>query len=138
MTLVILLAHCNQVSLGAEWVLEHGPWAPRWCRVKRAFFDLAHALAPSQSSCSMSVAFPSQGCTVWTAEMEPGDILLVPAGWWHRVTSCGASLSVGCFLLQLNSWRDLRALVVELVLLLLHYCGLYGTTECACHPRGHG
>lgn len=35
----------------------------------------------------------------YTFTLEPGEILFVPYGWWHKVTSIGPSISATCFFL---------------------------------------
>ena len=35
------------------------------------------------------------GDTVYELIFEPGELLLLPAGWWHEVTALETSISIG-------------------------------------------
>jgi hypothetical protein len=41
------------------------------------------------------------------AYLEPGEIIFVPANWWHQVTSIGKTLSIVCNFVNGNNVRDL-------------------------------
>jgi histone arginine demethylase JMJD6 len=41
------------------------------------------------------------------AYLEPGEIIFVPADWWHQVTSVGKTLSIVCNFVNANNLRDL-------------------------------
>lgn len=68
----------------------------------------------------------------FTVDLHPGDVLHVPAGWWHEVTNLSASLLFGGFhgtlgrVLPRWAWVGARD--------LLHRGGWLGGRNCTCHP----
>lgn len=64
-------------------------------------------------------------------DLEPGHMLFIPRGWWHRVQSLDPSISVNTFA------HDLRGILFHQsrskLLDKLHRCGLYGVGNCTCH-----
>ncbi|MEZ4436937.1 MAG: cupin-like domain-containing protein [bacterium] len=67
-------------------------------------------------------------------ELGPGDGIFIPQGWWHRVESLSASISLSGFMG--NRWDALK-LGPYGILQWLHRRGLYKAGRCACHrPRG--
>lgn len=64
-------------------------------------------------------------------ELEPGDLLYIPLGWWHRVRALEPSLSVNAF------GHDLRGLLRHqipwLIRRQMHWAGLYRRASCTCH-----
>lgn len=63
-------------------------------------------------------------------ELQPGEMLFIPRGWWHYVRSLDKSISVS------SIGYDVRGIVVDLlahrVKQVLHDCGLY-SVPCTCH-----
>lgn len=63
--------------------------------------------------------------------LEPGQMLFIPRGWWHRVQSLDPSISVNTFAHDLSgilihqSWAKLKD--------HLHRSGLVGRGHCTCH-----
>jgi hypothetical protein len=67
--------------------------------------------------------------------LEPGQMLFIPRGWWHRVQSLTPSISINAF------GQDLTGLLLHQsrasLLDLLHRAGLYGRGDCTCHQGEH-
>jgi lysine-specific demethylase 8 len=67
--------------------------------------------------------------------LEPGQMLFIPRGWWHRVQSLTPSISINAF------GHDLPGLLLHQtrasLLDLLHRAGLHGRGNCTCH-QGSG
>lgn len=65
--------------------------------------------------------------------LEPGQMLFIPHGWWHRVLALTPSISINAFAHDLSGllWRQSRAYALH----LLHRAGLYGRVECTCHQK---
>jgi len=65
--------------------------------------------------------------------LEPGQMLFIPHGWWHRVLALTPSISINAFAHDLSGliWRQTRASVLH----LLHRTGLYGRADCTCHQK---
>lgn len=73
--------------------------------------------------------------SVYTTELQPGDLLYIPRGWWHFARSLDASISVNNFAIsRLGCIRDLPR---SALLLWLHEHGLYGD-HCRCHTWQDG
>lgn len=66
-------------------------------------------------------------------DLEPGDGLYIPRGWWHRAESLTASISMAGFMFGL---ADAVRLMPEHLKLGLHRLGLYRKGNCACHRAG--
>jgi lysine-specific demethylase 8 len=68
----------------------------------------------------------------FVADLEPGDVLHVPAGWWHEVLNVTPSLLFGGFhgsrATVLTRWGWVQ------ICDLLHRIGLIGYGNCTCHP----
>ena len=65
--------------------------------------------------------------------LEPGQMLFLPAGWWHRVEGLTPSISVNAFA---QDWRGIIGRQAQADLLHgLHRLGLYGRADCPCHAR---
>ena len=65
--------------------------------------------------------------------LEPGQMLFLPAGWWHRVEGLTPSISVNAFA---QDWRGIIGRQARADLLHgLHRLGLYGRADCTCHAR---
>jgi len=67
-------------------------------------------------------------------DLEPGDVLTIPRGWWHEVTNLEPTLFVGGFhgpvlpVIARGTWLGLRH--------QFHRLGWLGRGNCACHPAG--
>ena len=63
--------------------------------------------------------------------LEPGQMLFIPRGWWHRVQSLTPSISINAFGHDLSGLLlyQTRASLLDLV----HHAGLYGRGNCTCH-----
>lgn len=63
--------------------------------------------------------------------LEPGHMLFIPRGWWHRVQSLDPSISVNCFAHDLSGIliHQARSKLQD----ALHRFGLYGREGCTCH-----
>ena len=65
-------------------------------------------------------------------DLEPGDVLYVPKGWWHEVHNLTASILLGGFygpktaVAARWAWVGLRS--------TLHQMGWLGRQGCTCHP----
>lgn len=68
--------------------------------------------------------------------LEPGQMLFIPRGWWHRVMSLTPSISINAFA------HDLSGLLLHQsrasLLHALHRLGLYGRADCTCHKKTEG
>jgi lysine-specific demethylase 8 len=69
-------------------------------------------------------------------DLEPGDMLYVPAGWWHEVVNLSASMLLSGFFGTkaevLSNWARVSARDV------LHRCGVLGRGNCTCHGHSSG
>jgi len=63
--------------------------------------------------------------------LEPGQMLFIPRGWWHRVQSLTPSISINAFGQDLSGllFHQSRASLLD----LLHRAGLYRRGDCTCH-----
>lgn len=68
-----------------------------------------------------------------TFDLEPGDGLYIPNGWWHRAESLTPSISMAGFMMGVP---DAVRLLPEHIKLGLHQLGLYKKGDCACHRQG--
>jgi ribosomal protein L16 Arg81 hydroxylase len=75
-------------------------------------------------------------CKPVLVEVNTGDILWVPVGWFHYVYSTKPSFSISFFLA--NFFRTITYAVWEdWIKTALHNAGLYGRKNgCTCHPTG--
>lgn len=65
--------------------------------------------------------------------LQPGEMLLIPVGWWHHVRSLSASISVSCFF---QSYLEYALTAPESVRWALHQLRLLGWREgCTCHSH---
>ena len=69
-------------------------------------------------------------------EMEPGDVLFNPQGWWHYVKSLDTSISVNNFGYTLKDTLFLKP--IESLKISLHYRGFYRAKNCTCHKMVDG
>lgn len=73
----------------------------------------------------------SQG-DAWVVDLEPGDVLYVPARWWHEVLNHTPSILLGGFFGPRSAlyaqwvWRQSVHVV--------HRAGLWRRGHCTCHP----
>lgn len=78
-----------------------------------------------------------QGSTrgFFEAELRAGDVLHVPAGWWHEVVNVSSTLMFGGFhgsvARVLPRWLGVSAKDA------LHRAGWLSAGNCTCHPAGH-
>jgi lysine-specific demethylase 8 len=49
-------------------------------------------------------------CEVIRCQLEPGDLLFIPRGWWHFVAADGISISVNCWHGSSLTWLDFTRL----------------------------
>ncbi len=65
--------------------------------------------------------------------LEPGQMLFIPHGWWHRVLALTPSISINAFAQNLSGLllRQSRAYALD----LLHRAGLLGRADCTCHQK---
>lgn len=68
-----------------------------------------------------------------TVGLAPGDVLFLPAGWYHQVESQGASISVNVFFS--SPLELLTKGLVRLAFRWLHWAGLWRPNMCVCHSR---
>jgi len=45
-------------------------------------------------------------CPVWTGDLEPGDALYIPRGWWHFIAADDVSISVNCWHGDSLTWGE--------------------------------
>ncbi|UJH66687.1 cupin-like domain-containing protein [Allomuricauda sp. SCSIO 65647] len=69
-------------------------------------------------------------------ELEPGDVLYNPKGWWHYVKSLEPSISTNTFAYTRGDMVFLRP--VEWLKITLHHRGLYKANNCTCHAVVNG
>ncbi|KAG8464447.1 hypothetical protein KFE25_003510 [Diacronema lutheri] len=74
-----------------------------------------------------------------TVDLQPGETLAVPPGWWHATLTMSPSISVA---VRVQSACQKRAEWFDDLLLALHNAGLYKRGQCVCHSdaaaRGTG
>jgi hypothetical protein len=69
----------------------------------------------------------------FTVDLRPGDVLQLPAGWWHEVTNLSASVLFGGFhgpraaVLARWAWVSARD--------MMHRRGWLARHNCTCHPQ---
>jgi lysine-specific demethylase 8 len=51
--------------------------------------------------------------TVYEGILDPGDILVIPRGWWHHICAEDVSISLNCFFGEPMSLVDLAGVVTE-------------------------
>jgi hypothetical protein len=76
---------------------------------------------------------PGFGSVDWAeVELQPGDLLFNPSGWWHEVDALEPSISVNVFAVSLPGLLTRSPLLVKEG---LHLAGLYRKHWCTCHGR---
>lgn len=64
-------------------------------------------------------------------DLEPGDVLYIPKGWWHQVKSLDPSISIASFMVSsregwtVGLWEEIRKYI--------HDKGFYKKGNCTCH-----
>ena len=66
-------------------------------------------------------------------DVEPGDSLFIPKGWWHQVKSVDPCISVSGFMV--SSWEAYTIGMWEAGLKFVHDKGLYKKGNCTCHAQ---
>jgi len=92
-----------------------------WARLSRCgVAELADAAAPDSDD-------------FFAVDLEPGDVLYNPAGWWHEVVNLSAGILLSGFFGSkvhvVSRWARVRARDG------LHRLGVLGRDDCTCHPR---
>jgi hypothetical protein len=83
----------------APWFLYPFADCPTKSQVDPEFFDRRR--------------FPRfERCEVWSAELQAGDGLYIPRGWWHLLAATEASISVNCWHGEMLTNADRRILFV--------------------------
>ncbi len=74
-----------------------------------AYRDGFYAPVPLSDPASFAEHGPLAGIPVYEVELQPGDTLFLPAGWWHEVRSTSVSISLSVVGLRcLNRFEDYR------------------------------
>lgn len=68
----------------------------------------------------------------WVVDLHPGDVLFVPARWWHEVVNISHSMLLSGFFA--NKHRMHRMWLYAQFRQGLHHMGLLGRKHCTCHP----
>lgn len=68
----------------------------------------------------------------WVVDLHPGDILFVPAKWWHEVVNVSSSMLLSGFFA--NKHRMHRVWLHAQLRKGLHRMRLLGRQHCTCHP----
>ncbi|MFM8899377.1 MAG: cupin-like domain-containing protein [Burkholderiales bacterium] len=93
----------------------------------------AWARLSSQSAQTLAAADPAPSTHYAVVDLEPGDVLYVPAHWWHEVHNLSASILFGGFY---GPRAAVAALWVGVGLRnTLHRLGWLGQQGCTCHPE---
>ena len=70
---------------------------------------------------------------LFSVDLAPGDVLYMPAGWWHQVSNLTPSLMFGGF--YGRPWRVLARWAWVRSRDLLHRSGGLAAGDCTCHPQ---
>ena len=72
----------------------------------------------------------------FTVDLHPGDVLHVPAGWWHEVENLTPTVGLAVF----HAWRGelLRKWLWVAARSRLHQLGILGRGHCTCHASQPG
>lgn len=93
-------------------------------------YDQWAVLASAPASALASDALSAEDA--WVADLAPGDVLYVPARWWHEVVNHSPSVLLSGFFGPRTSmyrrwlWRQCAHAA--------HLAGLQGRGHCTCHP----
>lgn len=112
----------------------------RWRLARRGVVERRGAVSPKYDPWAVLAAgsvmqLAGQGASaedLFEVETGPGDVLHVPAGWWHEVHNLSPSLLFGGFhgpapvVLARWAWVGVRN--------LRHRWGTLGRGDCTCHP----
>lgn len=129
---------------------EHNVLLQIWGKKSVLLFapDLVHRLYPNTKydsgtvCCDLDPLCPDferhplarevfEGRQYQRAELQPGDVLYCPRGWFHHVAAESASISVNVFASSIGEW--LWWGVPRKVLEIAHQVGLIGRGNCVCH-----
>ena len=98
-----------------------------WARLSRV--SIAE-LADATDGC------PAAGEDFLAVDLEPGDVLYVPAHWWHEVVNLSAGILLSGFFGSKTRVASLGARVR--LRDTLHRAGLLSAGNCTCHEGGRG
>ena len=65
-------------------------------------------------------------------DLNHGDLLFIPSGWWHDVSGLSPSIAVSCFCLE-GKWQEYVKETIEVFKYFFHSLGLYARRNCTCH-----
>jgi hypothetical protein len=89
------------------------------------------AYTDAQALQALASQQPQSAGDFFCVDLAPGDMLHIPATWWHEVTNLSTSVSLGSFygspLPVLARWTWVQARQQ------LHRLGWLGAGDCACH-----
>jgi lysine-specific demethylase 8 len=91
----------------------------------------AWAVLAQQSAQTLAALAGSGNEEFFEAELRPGDVLHIPAGWWHEASNVTPSLLFGGF--HGSVARVLPRWVGVTVRQLAHQAGWWGAGNCTCH-----
>jgi hypothetical protein len=89
--------------------------------------DLSSPLAVRALGCADLAA------SVITYDMAPGDIVYIPAGWWHQISNRSFCISMSGFVVDPAAM--LMRLPGEMLRKWAHDMGLYRRGNCSCHAE---
>ncbi|MFI8067936.1 cupin-like domain-containing protein [Streptomyces sp. NPDC086033] len=100
------------------------PRYDKWARLSRLTADEVTEQAAHRAA---------GGPDVLTVDLDPGDVLHVPAGWWHEVVN----LSPGVLLSGFHGFQPAVGLLWmrESARHAAHRLGVVGRRGCTCHPE---
>lgn len=78
------------------------------------------------------ISRPSSQIDVFFADLEPGDALYIPRGWWHEVVNLRPSILLSGFFGP--PWRVLPLWLMTGMFQLAHNASPRSRRACTCHP----